>query len=47
MPDNDAPLSREQMNRFDAAIEEPLKEHEKERRRSIEVSAGFFENSPH
>jgi hypothetical protein len=31
------------MKRFEVAIEEPYKEHEKERRRSVEISAGFFD----
>jgi len=37
------PLSREQMDKFLEAIKVPFKEHEDERRRSLEISAGFFE----
>ena len=40
---NEAPLSREQMNRFMEKIKEPFNEAEQQKRRSVEVSAGFFE----
>jgi len=40
---NEAPLSREQMNRFLEKIKEPFNEAEQRKRRSVEVSAGFFE----
>jgi hypothetical protein len=40
---DEAPLSREQMNRFLEKIKEPFNEAEQQKRRSVEVSAGFFE----
>jgi hypothetical protein len=40
---DEAPLSREQMNRFMEKIKEPFNEAEQQKRRSVEVSAGFFE----
>ncbi|HWG21830.1 MAG TPA: hypothetical protein VG225_14965 [Terracidiphilus sp.] len=40
---DEAPLSREQMSRFLERIEEPFNEAEQQKRRSVEVSAGFFE----
>jgi hypothetical protein len=40
---NDAPLSREQMNRLLQKIKEPFDQAEQQKRRSVEVSAGFFE----
>jgi len=43
MPDNDAQLSREQMKKFFLEIETPFRENEKEKRRSLEVSSGFFD----
>jgi hypothetical protein len=43
MSNNDAPLSREQMKQFEAGIKEPYKEHEDEKRRSLEISSGFLD----
>jgi hypothetical protein len=43
MSEDDKVLTREQMKRFESEIKESYKEHESERRRSIEISAGFFE----
>ena len=40
---NEAPLTREQMNRFMEQIKEPFNKTEEQRRRAVEVSAGFFE----
>lgn len=40
---DEAPLSREQMSRFLEGIKEPFNEAEQQKRRSVEVSAGFFE----
>jgi len=40
---DEAPLSREQMNRFLEKIKEPFSESEQQKRKSVEVSAGFFE----
>ena len=43
MSNNDVPLSREQMKQFEAGIKEPYKEHEDEKRRSLEISSGFLD----
>lgn len=43
MNDDDAPLTREQMKRFELEIAEPFKEHEREKRRGLEIGAGFYE----
>jgi hypothetical protein len=43
MNDDGTPLTRKQMKQFEVDIEGPYKEHESERRRSIEINAGFFE----
>jgi hypothetical protein len=40
---DEAPLTREQMNRFVEKIKEPFNEARQQKRRSVEVSAGFFE----
>jgi hypothetical protein len=40
---DEKPLSREQMNRFIEKIKEPFNEAQQQKRRSIEISAGFFE----
>jgi hypothetical protein len=40
---DEAPLSRQQMNRFMEKIKEPFNEARQQKRRSVEVSAGFFE----
>lgn len=40
---DEARLSREQMNRFLEKIKEPFNEAEQQKRRSVEVSASFFE----
>lgn len=38
-----APLSPEQRARFQEGLKEPYKEHEQEKRRGLEINAGFFE----
>jgi hypothetical protein len=43
MADDSAPLTRQQMNRFMEQIKEPFNNTEEQRRRAVEVSAGFFE----
>jgi hypothetical protein len=43
MNSDDPLLTREQMKQFEVDIKEPYKEHESERRRGIEINAGFFE----
>ena len=43
MPDDDSPLSREQMKKFFLEIETPFKEHQEEKRKSLAVSSGFFD----
>jgi hypothetical protein len=40
---NDKLLTRKMMKQFEADIKEPFKEHESEKRRSVEIRAGFFE----
>jgi hypothetical protein len=40
---NESPLSREQQIQFLDKLKEPLNEAEEQKRRSVEVSAGFFE----
>src|ERR1017187_143896 len=40
---DEAPLTREQMNRFMEQIRKPFDEVEDQRRRAVEISAGFFE----
>jgi hypothetical protein len=43
MADEPVLLSLEQMTRFQEGMKEPYKEHEQEKRRGLEINAGFFE----
>ncbi len=40
---DEKPLTREQMNRFMEKIKEPFNEAQQQKRRSVEISTGFFE----
>lgn len=43
MNDNPNPVPPERMEKFIEEIKPSLKEHEQEKRKSLEISAGFFD----
>jgi hypothetical protein len=43
MSEGNNPVSRERMKRLIASLKEPYKEHESEKRRSLETSSGFYD----